>query len=392
MKRIGIAVVLTAALFLLAGGNVHALMPFQPVSNIVSVSPSTPSANGDLTYRISVPAEHHLVTRSKLHLPDAWEISRDSAVTDLAIVGTGTLLVHPLIDSVCGPTANTYPMTILEVGKQPGDPSNVKTNWLLQGYPVRWFNLVVEDNGAAGHHIDHQLFFTAGPACSPMELTLTIFGVSRDNPAEGVSGGDTVLTNPSTAAVYTFDNELLSAPLSFPPDPNPSHVVTVCDAVRVGSGGSIDGDGDGIADVCDNCPSDPNPDQLDTDEDGLADACDPDIDDDSQGLGDVFGLFLRNDVETFLGTMPAVACPATDATNDEHPDAWGPDFDDSRDVDGSDVFLFALRFGTQKDVPPSVGKQPYIERFDIYPTAASLSKIDAPDVFVIASYFGRSCP
>lgn len=35
-----------------------------------------------------------------------------------------------------------------------------------------------------------------------------------------------------------------------------------------------DGDGDGVPDAQDNCPSTPNPDQRDTDGDGLGDACD----------------------------------------------------------------------------------------------------------------------
>ncbi len=117
-----------------------------------------------------------------------------------------------------------------------------------------------------------------------------------------------------------------------------------------------------------------------------------DSDGDSLGLGDPFGLFFRDEVEVFIGTNPLAPCSATTAENDEAFDALGPDWDDSQDVDGSDVSLFADRFGTELGVPPPVGKQPYIERFDIYPTDVSLHKIDGSDVSILATYFGDSCP
>lgn len=75
-----------------------------------------------------------------------------------------------------------------------------------------------------------------------------------------------------------------------------------------------DSDGDGIGDLCDNCPDDDNPDQLDSDNDGTGDACDECTDGDGDGFGD-----------------PGYA--ANTCADDNCPDIYNPDQTDS-DGDG----------------------------------------------------------
>jgi len=52
-----------------------------------------------------------------------------------------------------------------------------------------------------------------------------------------------------------------------------------------------DTDGDGLVDVCDNCPTDSNPDQRDTSANGQGDVCN----DEDLGIGILTGLFSSAD-------------------------------------------------------------------------------------------------
>ncbi len=71
---------------------------------------------------------------------------------------------------------------------------------------------------------------------------------------------------------------------------NPNLLAAV-DALNLGTSGNLvtynfepDGDGDGVADIADNCPGVANPDQANLDNDAFGDACDPD--DDGDGVAD----------------------------------------------------------------------------------------------------------
>jgi hypothetical protein len=123
------------------------------------------------------------------------------------------------------------------------------------------------------------------------------------------------------AGVCNPANGLCSNPVKPDNDPCSSGISTgVC------TGGVCvinDNDGDGILNVDDNCPSDPNFEQFDADVDELGDVCDPD--DDNDGVSDVGDNcpFVANTVQV-------------NTDNDGEGDACDDDDDDDTWLDGED--------------------------------------------------------
>ena len=81
--------------------------------------------------------------------------------------------------------------------------------------------------------------------------------------------------------VYAFDADVTAFDLAYLPDGDGDGVPDAMDnCPTTANPDQADYDSDGLGDACDNCPMAFNPDQADFDGDGLGDACDPDIDDD----------------------------------------------------------------------------------------------------------------
>ena len=123
------------------------------------------------------------------------------------------------------------------------------------------------------------------------------------------------------------------------PDTDGDRVLDGVDASPQDSGGTADGDGDGVKNVCDNCPSWPNPGQS------LPPWAVPIGDPDCDG-------FIDAD-EIFIGTDPNLACST---------DRWPPDFNSDHNVNVLDIVLMKPNFFSSAAEGP-----PYDVRFDLRP-------------------------
>lgn len=111
------------------------------------------------------------------------------------------------------------------------------------------------------------------PANDPARQPTAYFSLSRLNPdPQSRYAGDHLVAFTSQSAPLTqFAFEDLSAFSDWDFDDVVYNVSVQLDRPRCEG---PDGDGDGIADVCDGCPAVPDPQQLDTDGDLVGDACD----------------------------------------------------------------------------------------------------------------------
>jgi Domain of unknown function (DUF4114)/Thrombospondin type 3 repeat len=144
--------------------------------------------------------------------------------------------------------------------------------------------------------------FTANPTDDPSKLPVAFFSLTRLNPDPATRyGGDHLIGFQSTSSQLTeFAFEDLSVNSDWDFD---DVVYTVSSRLERPACTGPDSDGDGVPDVCDNCPSVANLDQRDSDGDLVGDACDncvdvPNLaqgDSDGDGRGDACSLEVCGD-------------------------------------------------------------------------------------------------
>lgn len=197
-------------------------------------------------------------------------------------------------------------------------------------------NMVLFDNGDRRNHVDQnnqtgvskaiELEFTGSPptdASIVWEFTLPVYNAALGD-ADRLPGGNTLVTAGRSTQIFEVDaagNEVWRIEL---PSGAPSYLIDRAERIAsliVDVPG--DTDGDGLADMVDNCPDTPNPAQLDSDGDAIGDACE-DGDVDADGLPDV--------VETDTGTFVS--------NEDTGTDPLAADTDGDMLLDGEEVYVY----------------------------------------------------
>jgi len=164
------------------------------------------------------------------------------------------------------------------------------------------------------------------------------------------------------------------------------------------------GDGDGVGDICDNCPTDDNPDQANWDDDGFGDACE---DSDSDGLFDnedncpgyqnwvLGGTCIYGTVGK--SCMSFSDCGVGGVCSKDQEDTYPlggnncgdaceceGNFDDDKDVDGTDASVFKQHFGRNILLNPCTNALPCNGDFECD------KDVDGTDAAKFKEDFGRS--
>jgi len=356
--------------------------PFDPAFQVApSIGDAATRGHPSITRQVTVSEPEHVAAYETLNIPAGFDIAADNRVPDGDTVGEGTLL----IDKDCDSTIDSYSFTLIEVGTEEPDE---KTNWQSAGMPFTLL-MIVSGGRQSGHTIETLLFAgVLGPSfCAPMDYSVQHWGVS--------SSGEPVWTNPRDEGAYVLSAEYISAPLTFPFE----HQVALSEIVAVGT----DDDADGVADMADNCPIDPNPDQLNTDGDNLGDICDPD--DDNDGCTDVAELQPESQATTGGGRDPNYFWDFFDVWTGEPPER-------NRAVSVGDIGAVVARFGTFHEppltkaealaealTPPTDltsyhaaldrgGADPEANLWNLFPPDGGIA---AGDIAAVVAQFGHSC-
>ena len=398
--------VITCLAVLLAARLAGATMPYNPLFELTSISNTAPSANANMTFRVTLPAGNGIIGTYGLEIPDnSWTVAGHSNQLNGKVVAVGSLTINLDPDGSCtdgdtGTAQNYGPFPLLDVDPGPQGPyamwtgtitdfgdGNPNTNWGL--------TLNVEQLGT-GYTIDGFLTDAVLPpgnvVCTPEIFNFTVCGRANATPTAttcGTGSSTIVWTNPTTAGCYfprfvsVDDSGTMSASDSLGvsiggtpcPTPTPSPTATASPATTASPTATAtrtasptptstppppgDGDGDGVQDGSDNCPRWPNPSQ------NLPPWPVPANDPDCDGFS--------NAVENRAGTNSLVHCGA---------DAWPADINSDTFADITDVSALTANFGSS--VPPAPARD------NIAPDPPD-GFVDITDISKETSFFGYGC-